>query len=84
VKKSSNSFIKENHFTPANFNWQEGFGAFSYSQSHLTTVINYIENQKTHHKKKTFKDEYIAMLKAFEIEFNEEFTFEWLDENELD
>lgn len=84
VKKSSNSFIKENHFTPANFNWQEGFGAFSYSQSHLTTVINYIENQKIHHKKKTFKDEYIAMLKAFEIEFNEEFTFEWLDENELD
>ncbi|MDX9919358.1 MAG: IS200/IS605 family transposase [Paludibacter sp.] len=84
VKKSSNSFIKENHFIPANFNWQEGFGAFSYSQSHLTTVINYIENQKTHHKKKTFKDEYIAMLKAFEIEFNEEFTFEWLDENELD
>ena len=83
VKKSSNSFIKENHFTPANFSWQEGFGAFSYSQSHLTTVINYIENQKIHHKKKTFKDEYIAMLKAFEIEFNEEFTFEWLDENEL-
>lgn len=55
VKKSSNSFIKENHFTPANFNWQEGFGAFSYSQSHLTTVINYIENQKTHHKKKHLK-----------------------------
>ena len=55
VKKSSNSFIKENHFTPANFNRQEGFGAFSYSQSHLTTVINYIENQKTHHKKKHLK-----------------------------
>ncbi len=78
------SFIKEKHFTAANFNWQEGFGAFSYSQSHLNTVINYIENQKQHHKKKTFKDEYIALLKAFEIEYNEEYTFEWFDENELD
>ena len=84
VKKSSNSFVKENHFTAANFNWQEGFGAFSYSQSHLSTVINYIENQKQHHKKKTFKDEYIALLKAFEVEYNEEYTFEWFDENELD
>ena len=84
VKKSSNSFIKEKHFTAANFNWQEGFGAFSYSQSHLSTVINYIENQKQHHRRKTFKDEYIALLKAFEIEYNEEYTFEWFDENELD
>ena len=84
VKKSSNSFVKEKHFTAANFNWQEGFGAFSYSQSHLSAVINYIENQKQHHKKKTFKDEYIALLKAFEIEYNEEYTFEWFDENESD
>lgn len=83
VKKSSNSFIKEKKITQANFNWQEGFGAFSYSQSHLTKVINYIENQKIHHKKRTFKEEYIAMLKAFEIEFDEKFTFEWLDETAM-
>jgi REP element-mobilizing transposase RayT len=84
IKKSSNTFIKDKNFTGANFSWQEGFGAFSYGQSQLSTVINYIENQKQHHKKKTFKEEYIAMLKAFEIEFNEKFTFEWLDENDLD
>ena len=83
IKKSSNTFIKDKNFTTANFSWQEGFGAFSYGQSQLSTVINYIENQKQHHQKKTFKEEYIAMLKAFEIEFNEKFTFEWLDENEL-
>jgi REP element-mobilizing transposase RayT len=84
IKKSSNTFIKDKNFTGANFSWQVGFGAFSYGQSQLSTVINYIENQKQHHKKKTFKEEYIAMLKAFEIEFNEKFTFEWLDENDLD
>jgi REP element-mobilizing transposase RayT len=81
VKKSSNTFITDQNFTSTNFKWQEGFGAFSYSQSQLSTVIKYIDNQKQHHKKKTFKEEYIAMLKAFEIEFKEEFTFEWFFEN---
>jgi len=82
IKKSSNAFIKDKNFNGANFSWQEGFGAFSYSHSQLSTAINYSENQKQHHKKKTFKEEYIVMLKAFEIEFNEKFTFEWFDENE--
>ena len=79
IKKSSNSFIKEKKFTRYNFQWQEGFGAFSYSHSQITNVIKYIENQKEHHSKKTFKDEYLAFLKAFEIEFKNEYLFEWLE-----
>jgi REP element-mobilizing transposase RayT len=73
VKKSSNAFIKEKNFSPFRFQWQEGFGAFSYSHSQLTDVIRYIENQKEHHRKKTFKEEYLAFLKAFEIEFSFQF-----------
>lgn len=79
IKKSSNSFIKEKQFTSFNFQWQEGFGAFSYSHSQLTDVIRYIENQKEHHKNQTFKDEYLAFLKMFEIEFKNEYLFNWLD-----
>ncbi len=79
IKKSSNTFIKEKRFSKFNFQWQEGFGAFSYSHSQLTDIIQYIEKQKEHHKKRTFKEEYISLLKAFEIEFKEEFTFDWIE-----
>jgi putative transposase len=80
VKKSSDAFIKEMKFTQYNFQWQEGFGAFSYSQSQLSDVIQYIEKQKEHHTKKTFKEEYLAFLKAFELEFKDEYLFEWISE----
>ena len=79
VKKSSNAMVKEKRFTTNEFKWQEGFGAFSYSHSQLGNVIHYIENQKEHHRKKTFKEEYLAFLKAFEIEFKDEYLFQWLD-----
>ncbi len=78
IKKSSNTFINEKKFTPFSFHWQEGFGAFSYSHSQLTDVIQYTENQKEHHKKRTFKDEYLALLKDFEIEFKDEYLFNWI------
>ncbi len=80
IKKSSNTMIKEKRLTPFKFKWQEGFGAFSYSHSQLGDVIRYIENQKEHHKKKSFKEEYLAFLKAFEIEFKDEYLFQWLDD----
>ncbi len=80
VKKSSNSFVKEKDFTNYKFQWQDGFGAFSYSHSQLSNVIGYIENQKEHHRKKTFKEEYLAFLKAFEIEFKSEYLFQWIDD----
>lgn len=79
VKKSSNSFINEKQFTTIPFYWQEGFGAFSYSFSHIDRVVQYIKNQKIHHQKKTFKDEYLEFLEKFEIEYKEEYLFEWLD-----
>ena len=79
VKKSSNAFIKEKKFTQYNFQWQEGFGAFSYSHSQLSDVIQYIEKQKEHHIKKTFKEEYLAILNAFGIEFKNEYLFNWID-----
>jgi len=80
VKKSSNSFINEKRFSRFAFQWQGGFGAFSYSHSQLTDVIKYIENQKEHHRKKSFKEEYLSFLKAFEIEFKHEYVFEWIDD----
>lgn len=79
IKKSSNEFINEKKFTNYKFSWQEGFGAFSYSHSQLTDVIQYIMNQKAHHKKKTFKEEYLDFLNKFEVEYNEQYLFEWLN-----
>lgn len=80
IKKSSNAFIKEKKFSHSNFQWQEGFGAFSYSHSQLTDVIHYIEKQKEHHTKKSFKEEYLAFLNVFEIEFKNEYLFEWIED----
>lgn len=79
VKKSSNEFIKEKRFTKFKFQWQEGFGAFSYSHSNLDNVIQYIMNQKEHHKKRSFREEYLEFLRKFEIEFKEDYLFEWID-----
>lgn len=80
VKKSSNTFIKEKKFSSFNFQWQEGFGAFSYSHSQVKNVIQYIKQQKEHHQKKTFREEYLSFLKAFEIEFKHEYLFEWFED----
>lgn len=78
VKKSSNDFIKENNFTKFKFNWQEGYGAFSYSNSQINNVVNYIMNQKEHHKRQVFRDEYISFLKEFNVEHDEKYLFNWL------
>ena len=79
IKKSSNDFIKENRFTKFNFNWQEGYGAFSYSHSHINNVYQYIMDQKKHHKTKSFKEEYIEFLEKFKIDFKEEYLFDWIE-----
>ncbi|MDP2207518.1 MAG: IS200/IS605 family transposase [Bacteroidota bacterium] len=80
IKKSSNKFINENHLSKFKFNWQEGFGAFSYSHSQLGDVIGYIQKQKKHHKKKTFKEEFIDFLKKYKIEYEDKYLFEWIEE----
>lgn len=79
IKKSSNEFINEKQFSPYRFQWQGGYGAFSYSHSALDNVIAYINNQKEHHIKKTFQDEYKDFLEKFKIEFKDEFLFEWME-----
>ncbi|MDD4149316.1 MAG: IS200/IS605 family transposase [Bacteroidales bacterium] len=80
IKKSSNSFIKDSGFCKSAFHWQEGFGAFSYSRSQIDSVINYIANQKQHHQKQSFKNEYLDFLKTFDVEYNEKYLFEWNDD----
>jgi len=79
IKKSSNAFINENRFVKTKFAWQAGFGAFSYSHSALKNVIEYIRNQKEHHKKKNFQNEYKDFLQKFQIEFKDEYLFEWIE-----
>ena len=79
IKKSSNDYIKANKFCKYSFQWQDGYGAFSYSHSALDNVIGYINNQKEHHKKQTFQNEYHEMLQKFAIDFKEEHLFEWND-----
>jgi REP element-mobilizing transposase RayT len=79
IKKSSNEFVNEKRFCKSKFSWQEGFGAFSYSYSALDNVIAYIQNQKEHHKKQLFKDEYKEFLDKFQIEHKDEYLFNWIE-----
>ena len=79
VKKSSNNFINENKLSKFKFSWQEGYGAFSYSHSQIDAVAKYILNQKEHHRKVTFKEEYVDFLKKFEIEHDEKYLFTWME-----
>lgn len=76
IKSSSSKFINEQNWINGKFEWQTGFGAFSYGHSQLTNVIKYIENQEEHHKKRTFKEEYIGFLKLFNIDYKNEYLFE--------
>lgn len=79
VKNNTTNFINDKKFTKKKFFWQEGFGAFSYSHSHIDNVYKYILNQEEHHRKQTFKAEYLEYLEKFEIEHDEKYLFEWLD-----
>jgi len=75
VKRSSSNWINEKNLTEEKFSWQAGFGAFSYSKSQVPRVIKYIQNQEKHHEKQTFYDEYIEMLKAYDVDFDERYVF---------
>ncbi|HWC59585.1 MAG TPA: IS200/IS605 family transposase [Verrucomicrobiae bacterium] len=75
VKAGSSKFINEKRWVAGRFSWQEGFGAFSHSRSQLGTVIRYIENQQNHHAKKSFRDEYIALLEKFNVDYDPRYIF---------
>ncbi len=79
IKANSSKWINNNNWILGKFNWQGGFGAFTYSKSQIDTVVKYILNQPEHHKKNTFRDEYIDLLKKYKIEYNEKYLFEWND-----
>ena len=79
IKNNSSNFINKQGFVRGKFSWQDGYGVFSYSHSHIQMVYNYILNQEKHHHKKTFKDEYLELLEKFEIEYNEKYLFDWIE-----
>ncbi|MDN4011729.1 IS200/IS605 family transposase [Chryseobacterium gambrini] len=79
IKAGSSKLINEKVWMNGKFNWQEGYGAFSYSKSSIDSVVKYILNQEEHHKKKTFKEEYLDFMEKFEIKYDPEYLFEWIE-----
>lgn len=79
IKVESNEFINNKGWIKSKFAWQEGFGVFSYSHSHLTRIINYIKNQERQHEKKKFAEEYLQLLRKFEIQYEDKYLFEFFD-----
>jgi putative transposase len=80
IKNNSSGFINDKKWVRGKFNWQKGFGAFSYGHSQIDVVVKYILNQKKYHAKKTFREEYLEMLKKFAVEYDEKYLFEWIEE----
>jgi REP element-mobilizing transposase RayT len=76
VKAKSSKYINDHSLTSERFEWQEGYGVFSYSQSHVDEVYKYIQNQEAHHKKQTFRDEYLDLLNKFKVEYDEQYIFQ--------
>lgn len=75
IKANSSKWINEEKFLPVKFEWQAGYGAFSYSKSQIEIIIDYINNQENHHRKKTFHEEYLGLLKTYEIDYDELYVF---------
>ena len=78
VKGGSSKWINEKKFLKGKFEWQQGYGAFSYSKSHVKDVVHYIQKQEQHHQMKTFLQEYVEFLEKFEVEYEESFIFKEL------
>ena len=76
AKAKSSKYINDHSLTPARFEWQEGYGVFSYHQSKVDTIYKYIQNQEEHHKTLTFREEYLGLLKEFKVEYNEQYIFQ--------
>lgn len=78
-KLTQTNFINEEKFVRGRFNWQEGYGAFSYGHSQLDRIIRYIQNQEKHHHRHSFKDEYMTLLRKFDIAFDEKYVFKFIE-----
>ncbi len=79
IKADSTNFINKKKWIRGRFSWQEGYGAFSYGHSQLDTIIRYIQNQEQHHKRSSFKNEYLTLLRRFDIAFEEKYVFEFIE-----
>jgi len=79
IKKESSVFINDKNWFKGKFHWQDGYGAFSYGKSQLETIYNYIANQEAHHKKRNFREEYMALLKKFDIKYDDKYLFEFFE-----
>ena len=79
LKKVSIRYIQDRPWMKFNFDWQRGYGAFSYSKSQTDSVVKYILNQEEHHKKRTFREEYLDILRKNDIDFEEQYVFEFYD-----
>ena len=79
IKNNSTNFINQQKWLNRKFSWQSGYGAFSYGQSQVEIVYNYILNQENHHKKKSFQEEYLEFLRKFDIKFDPRYLFDWTE-----
>ena len=79
IKSDSSDWINRKRLARGKFAWQEGYGAFSYGHSQLDTIIRYIQNQEKHHRRRSFKNEYLALLRKFQIDFKDEYLFEFIE-----
>jgi putative transposase len=79
VKSGSSKWLNEKKYIAGKFQWQDGYGAFSYSKSHIDAVVKYVLNQPKHHKKQTFREEYLLLLRKYEIDYDEKYLFEYYD-----
>ena len=78
VKAKSSKYINDHTLTKERFEWQPGYGVFSYRQRDIDQIYNYVKNQETHHQSKSFKDEYLELLKEFEVAYDEQYLFQEL------
>jgi REP element-mobilizing transposase RayT len=79
IKSNSTEYINKEKLISGKFSWQSGYGAFTYSKSQVEKVVNYIQRQEEHHRKKSFREEYLELLKKYEIGFDEKYLFEWYE-----
>ena len=80
IKLASNDWVNDLNLTKQKFRWQEGYGAFSYGRSQIHEVCTYIENQEAHHRKQTFREEYMAFLRAFDVAYDNNYLFQFFDD----
>lgn len=76
IKRNSSLWINQKGFVTGKFEWQEGYGVFSYSKSHVDRVVKYIDNQEIHHSKISFRDEYIDFLEKFAVPYDKRYIFD--------